>query len=536
MFHASDGLIHLLFANADDKYYTQNLMQLDFLPYLRYRLYQSEPAFRNIYLLFEAPKGSDYDYQFQWVGAQSLSSLEIEQRRSLFGGLFGRRNENNEKKAEVGMQPLGAEETEERLQTVLNVMIQKNGTVLAMPAELLGRFAAQNTDIQKQLDTLRQHNRSNVLILTAAPAASVCDPLLRCPSLEMNGKTVQLPNGALIQRYLLPELQQAFRSESSYRVMHYELMRKTLGNRLHCWNVLSPEDVRLAVRYAYLRHPDWENCGKADVYAAVLWAWQRSILFRDRYDLLGCRDNPLRKLSVLVQNLEDPAFRLRLSEIAEEELLTDPQQILERFDLSPEPLFLQRAETEQDFVSTLTQYRAVLRGRESLLSEQELLSLLEMTVEFNQPGFLHADNSCEPAYCEFRRQECQKSLRALFDYLRKKQEWNNWDSGIMYILFVLFHYCKVDAELTSGTDDYHYSFRKAVQIALISGGSSANPQPALVQYYMQKSENAPYEEQKAAAFTERTIALLRTLESVKTASSSQKTDIYNQIRLYCIES
>ena len=515
MFLAADGFVHLVIANPDDSYYTPNLIRMKFLPYLRWQLYCAEPAFRNVFLLWDTPKGSDHDYQMQWIGGQSLIAMEPEQRRGFLGNLFGRREETDTKRdAAVGQEFLDEDQLPERLSVLLNVMRQKNSTALAMPGELLGRIASQSPEIQRQLADLVGHNRSNVLILTLPPRAAAVDPLFRLPEREKGGRGTGLPAGVLLQPYLFPELLRKMRGADTYRVMRYELLRSAVGGRLSCWNAVSYEDVRAAVRYAYYRNPEWENCGKTDLFAAILWAWHSRIRFRDRFASLGCRDNPRRMLDVMVQNLEDPAFRLRLSEIVQEELLTEPGQLLSQFAEDTEPVVIQRTESGQDFVSALTQYRAVLRGHEKLLSEDELSTLLEITEEFQAPDYLHVDNMNEPAYCEFRKPECQKILRNLFDSLKKKQEWNNWDQGIMYILYVLFEMCRDDAERTSGTDDQHLPFLKAVQM-IITGKNAQEKDAALIRYYMRKSEEAPFEGAEAAKLTQKSVSVLRTQDYKK---------------------
>lgn len=512
MFLAADGFVHLVIANPDDSYYTPNLIRMKFLPYLRWQIYSAEPAFRNIFLLWDTPKGSDRDYQMQWIGGQSLAAMEPEPHGFL-AHLFGHHADADTKRdAEIGQEFLNEDQLAERLSTLLSVMRQRNSTALAMPGELLGKIAAQNPEIQRQLADLVGHNRSNVLILAVPPRAAAVDPLFRLPELEKGGKGTGLPAGMLLQQYLFPELLRKMRGADTYRVMRYELLRSAVGKRLYCWNTVPYEAVRAAVRYAYFRNPEWENCGKADLYAAILWAWHSRIRFRDRFSSLGCRDNPRRMLDVMVQNLEDPAFRLRLSEIVQEELLTEPGQLLSQYADDTEPVVMQRAESGQDFVSTLTQYRAVLRGHEKLLSEDELNTLLEITEEFQAPDYLHADNMNAPAYCEFRKPECQKILRNLFDSLKKKQEWNNWDQGIMYILYVLFAMCRDDAERTSGTDDQHLPFLKAVQ-AIITGKNTTAAQEkdaTLIRYYMRKSEEAPFEGAEAAKLTQKTVSVLQT--------------------------
>ncbi|MBQ8920637.1 MAG: hypothetical protein IJ060_00545 [Oscillospiraceae bacterium] len=515
MFLAADGFVHLLIANPDDSYYTPNLIRMQFLPCLRYRIYCAEPEFRNIFLLYDTPKGSDHDYRMQWVGGQSIAAMEPEQKKKLFGGLFSKREDTNTKRdAAAGEEFLDEDGLADRVRALLNVMKQKNATALAMPGELLGRVAEQNPDIQRQLADLIAHNRSNVLILTVSPRAAEADPLFRWPEQEKDGKGTGLPPGLLLQPYLFPELIRQIKGADTYRVMRYEMLRSALGNRLHCWNALAYEDVRAAVRYAYFRHPEWENCGKSDLFAAILWGWHSTILFRDRCAALGCRDNPRRMLDVLVQNLEDPAFRLRITELAQEELLTDPGQLLSQLSdtMQPgmQPILMQRAESGQDFVSTLTQYRSVLRGHEKLLSEEELTALLEMTEAFAAPDYLHPENWTEPAYCEFRNPDCQKALRILFDYLKKQPQWNNWDKGIMYALYHLFLLCRDDAESRIGTDDQHLACKKAIQIIITgkTGAAAQDKEATLIRYCLRKSENAPYEDAEASKLTRRTVHVL----------------------------
>lgn len=503
MFDAADGFFHLLFANCDDDYYTPGYIRMHFLSYLRWQMYSA--GFRNVFLLFPAEKSCAEDYQMQWVGSQSYGLLMNEQKKGFFSSIFkSKADDSTLTDCAIDRELLSEDQLAERLCSVLSAM--KGSTAVAMPAVLLEKLTQQNERLLPLLAG-QAHRRGSVMILTVQPKASEADALFRIPNAEMRG--ADLPPGFLCRPDLFPEIADALRNQTVYRIDRYAAVQQALGPRMLCWNSLSYAAVQAAVRYAYIRHPEQQDCGSADVAAAILWAWHTDPYFRDRHFQLGCRENPLRKRSILTDNLSDPAFRLRLAETVQQEMLTDPVQFVSQFPDVP-PLCIRRAETAQDIVGILTQYRALLRGHESLLEPEELRSLIEMTEEFRMPDFLHAHNASEPTFCKFRSAESRKPFTDLFNSLRGKDDWNGWDSGIMYLLFILFTMCRQDAKARPGTDDYHLTYDK---IFLKTAEA--------VRFCMIKSAEAPFEAEEAAHFTQKTAEVFRSKD-------------YNTIRNYPI--
>ena len=503
MFDAADGFFHLLFANYDDDYYTPGYIRMHFLAHLRWQMYSA--GFRNVFLFFPSEKSSAEDYQMQWVGSQSYGLLMNEQKKGFFSSIFKNKAESSTlTDCAVDREVLPEEKLAERLSAVLSAM--KGSTAVAMPAALLEKLVQQNPSLIQQLAG-QTHRRGSVMILTMQPKAAETDAMFRVPSAEIGGANSALPPGFLCRPELFPEIASALGGQSSYRIDRYAAIQRALGSRMVCWNSLSYADVQAAARYAYIRHPEQQDCGRADVAAAVLWAWHTDPHFRDKHFQLGCRENPLRKRSVLIENLSDPAFRMRLAETVQQEMLTDPAQFVTQFAEAP-PLCIRRAETAQDIVSILTQYRALLRGHEDLLEAGELTAITDMTEEFRAPDFLHVKNTSEPTFCKFRNAESRKPFSELFDSLRRKNEWNHWDSGIMYLLFVLFTMCREDAKAAPGTDDYHLTCDKTFLKAAEA-----------VRFCMKKSAEAPFEAEEAVRFTQKTAEVFRTRD-------------YNTIRNY----
>ena len=60
MFDVSNGLFQFVFANQDDEYYTESLLRLQFLPYLRYRLFRV--GFRSVYSFGKETQGHKKEY------------------------------------------------------------------------------------------------------------------------------------------------------------------------------------------------------------------------------------------------------------------------------------------------------------------------------------------------------------------------------------------------------------------------------------------------------------------------------------------
>ena len=503
MFDAADGFFHLLFANYDDDYFTSGYVRMHFLSYLRWQMLRA--GFHCVYLLFPAGRGMDADYQMQWVGSQSLSQLNNEQKKGFFSLFKGKNKNDSQTDCIVECEELSGDELYERLTRILHTM--KNNTAVAMPAELLARLTQQHSELITLISS-QMHRRGNVMILTMQPRASETDALFRLPASEIGGAGSVIPAGFLCRSDLFPEIADALSAQQTYRSERYAAVKEALGSRMLCWNSLTYEDVRNAVRYAYYRHPDWEDCDKCDAYAAILWAWHTDAGFRDRNYQLGCRENPLLKRFILLENLSDSSFRTRLAELVQRDLLTEPDLFVRQFSEESIPLCIQRAESEQDIVSVLTQYRALLRGHEELLDTEDLRCLIEMTEEFRAPELLSVKNASKPAYCKFRDAESRRAFNELFDKLRQKKEWNHWDRGIMYLLYVLFSLCREDAQALCGTDDYHLPYDKVFLKTTEA-----------IRFCMRQSAETPYDHEAAARFTQKAAEVFRSKD-------------YNKIRNY----
>ena len=240
-------------------------------------------------------------------------------------------------------------------------------------------------------------------------------------------------------------------------------------------------------------------------YAAVIWAWYENDDFREKHINLNLPFNELRKTKEITDILQQKEYIFCIEKIIDEEC-SDVQSVkafCERWACEDKPIYIVyetggRAEKiELMIVQQLIRFKKVISGHESVLGEEAVKKVSFMIRQFSKPSYQSANNKAELPHVKFKDEESKKLLSSLFASLEEKSEWNSWDDGSMYLLYVLFWMCYSDAISMCDSDLFN-----------LLGEARFNKGMEALRYCMKNSRQIPFDTEKACSFADTTASKL----------------------------
>lgn len=261
------GFVHILFANEDDTYFTEHPVALSFEKYMTYLLKkQQTKKIENVYFINK-------------------------HCRIMFGD---RESRDRYDKAGGIIQVEAMQDSLKRLSR----LVKKGNTAIVISADAV--FTILNDPKRaKLLGSLRDPTHSSLFIVTFPVDADHFVELIS----PNNGQTGVLN---------APQLEFVrgidYNVEAMYTFPLEEMLNlDTTKKRIVFFNDLSYSDILNITKYYFFKNvspgsPDYELI---DWFAAVIYAWHNSILFRGCCDI-GFLENPFRKMSVIEKSLSKP--------------------------------------------------------------------------------------------------------------------------------------------------------------------------------------------------------------------------------------
>lgn len=445
MFDANNGFFHLVFANEDDRFYTDSYIRMDLESYIRAQLIQD--GFKQLCFIGKAPYHSHKEYRMVLFGGLSkkqLLSVSKAVKHGGFSGFFsGKKKKSEEEDADVSPKAetidFSSEELADYMMMLAALMSDKKKSIAAVcPIGIFSDCCLYDGAVGAMTALRRNHSERSIFILTGSVDAKKNNPYFR--KSEAEHKSI------FFNENLFPEICETFdesRNCLPKLIFTYDLLAEAFGSRMLVLNQLSFESMCRAVRYLLMRSGALYYRNDPDIYAAMIWAWYENSGFRAEYASLNLPENPFRSTKVIVESLSQPFFTEADRIVGDD---PDAQKILDDWFAGydrPVAIVYRRMEDNDCFSNILTQlcdYRSRIEGHENLLDFRKMQQLEEMTEYFSRPSYPSANNQGALPHEGFGGVSCRKTIGKLYSSL-KNREWNNWDSGAMYLLFLLFDLC-----------------------------------------------------------------------------------------------
>ena len=393
-FQSTDGFLHFLFAE-EDKYYLENLVELDFRRDLFYCL--KKEKYRGVFFL--EPRGAQSS-----LVMEDAASVEIYNQKKL-GGLFAK-NPPAVKESRNGTGFFRVSFPQEAdLLTRFHLLLRSGDDRLAFVMSLkdFDRLYRNEQAFHELLGIVRKERRHSILVLTSSLRAG--------ESLD----TLTNPDGPLCSE-LCPVLQKAILREE--RFQPYEELLQGMEKRVSFWNQMGREQILRLIEREELFHPvepaasytgnmaENRNLGEALPVSSArhnanladfIYAWYHSEELAAVYPGL-LSENEEHLMTVLARDLEDVRKRSALEGVVrkleeklqpEERLLSVlekghvfTERFMPRIQKSPELMWLKKISVsrlmgacgEVRVKQTVRDYAHVLRDLRKPYSDAALMA------------------------------------------------------------------------------------------------------------------------------------------------------------------
>ncbi len=521
MFEAGKGLFHFVFANRDDDFYTSSYIKMSFEPYLRYKLIKKN--YRYLCFLGREHYKMGKEYRLDLIGGIGTEILDqvvvepVKKNKGLFENIFGKKNKP-EAPSRIGEinheEDFRIEHVETNFQTltgyfnkILGVMSQKKGVAVVIPIDIFTELT-ENADIVKMLLSLQ--SGYNIILITSSVKALENDLYFKNSSLEYHSHRVQSERTSIFfNAKMFPEIEKAFSARTSDStsklVFIYDKLKFALGERMVVWNSLPYEHILKAVRYTFMHFPSLPIMRVPEQYAAVIWAWYENDNFREKHIKLNLPLNELRKTKEITDILQQKEYIFGIEKVIDEECsnVQSIKAFCERLTCEDKPIYIvyetggRTEKIELMIVQQLIRFKKVVSGHENILDDEALKRVSFMIRQFSKPSYQSVNNKAELPHVKFKEEENKKLLSSLFSSLEEKSEWNSWDDGSMYLLYVLFWKCYTDS-MSMCDNDFFNSL----------GELRFNRCMEALRYCMKNSRQIPFNTEKACSFTDTTAGKL----------------------------
>lgn len=455
MFDVSNGLFQFVFANQDDEYYTESLLRLQFLPYLRYQLFRD--GFRYVYSFGKETQSSKKEFWMQCVGSMSIDVFEAGQKKK---GWFPKNDKREEGFAggDIARMELYEQELPAYFLQVLEILRQYGQTAVVIPIRLFVRFSYDER-IHGALEELVRRSKTNAIILTGSVRAEDNDPFFVSPVNVFPNDSSKKPSDCIFyNQKVFPQIRTAFSAESgtlSKLVPTYRRLNAAFRGRVFFLNNLPYPRMKAAVQYAMLRLNANVPPDMAGAIAAVLLAWYKNPDFRNKYYQLNLESNTMGLMRVVTKQLS-PALLEKLADVAKAENIEDIDIFFGRYPVDTDaPMMIAPQQGQPAIMRLLLRYRMLLRGHEEVLSKAEYFDLDRFVSIFGAPSYTSSYLHTPLPHERFMENEVQMFLSDAFDALRDQPQWTTWDAAMMYILYRLFWCCAKEAEAPCVEDPYN---------------------------------------------------------------------------------
>lgn len=487
MFERSLGMFHLVFADRNDSYYSDSLIKMGFVPYLRFCL--ARQGYRYIYIVSEGCRDPSKSYTFQYVGSQSKMALEV---KKAFGFKFfgGEKKTSEEIDFKVEKTELNKEELFELFDNILSFSRRKEQVALVVPISVFNNYASRPSALAA-LTEIKKGGLQCAVVITTSLSAEDNDKYFLDKALCFSGEKDK-NESVFFNADLFPEVTAAFDKgeDTEKSVFTYCELKHKLGAKMNVFNSLSYKTLFNALQYELLRNGNPAAVACADECAAVVWAWHNSEVFRNKY-IIEFSDNPYRQTNIILNDVAKSEIFSRIMEIAMEEKIVDITEFLNRYKRFDEMVYVRYSPNLAG--KAFRTFCAAARGKMPQSAEPLYRNVLQSAPLFELASFPSAGCNTIPPHFDLQRYN--DSIALILDSL--KEDWNAWQTAAATIFAqTLIMLAAVMKEKTS-VDSGNILSSQKLELAIINAEYCAKMQAA----------HQPWD--NAQDICERTLAVLR---------------------------
>ncbi len=449
MFEYSEGTYHLVFANQDDSYFPDNLIRMNFIPYLRYSLI--EKGYRYIYIFGESCRSPSKGFAVQYVGSQSKAALAAKKGIG-FGFFSGGKQKALEINYDIEQEELDEAELSDMLLNVLQYIKKTDHAAAAVPASLFQQHTAGQ---QALLEELRKSVSKSIVVLTTSVTAAENDAFFISDDLRFTGRDTPGEKNRCVfwNERVFPEVRDTFcksKDDLEKTIFTYTALKRSFGIRMQIWNELSYNSLFNAVRYFFIRSQNLTGIGGAPGIAAVIWAWYNNPVFRDKRPI-SFTNNPYRLCTIILNDLTKPEILSRIIEIAREENAEQTSEFIKRYELFEEPSYIRNISATGDAQTAFRIFCEVTRGKMTGSGEERRRQLIKRAPLFTLPSYVSSYCLEEPPH--LMMSGFKDRISSVLEAFKSRSAWDCWHTAAaqifteMLIMFtdVMREKCSVDS-------------------------------------------------------------------------------------------
>ncbi len=444
-------LFHFVFANQEDDYYTSSLMKLTLEGFLWRELVK-----KKYHSVIIGEKGILSDSYILLLTGISSAEFYPSQKQKKKKKLFGFRNREDEN--EIQNPDSIKEMLEIRRNNIMNVIDRlldmMNGMgrkiALALPIGLLQKYCDSDDERKKYIKKLAKKNNENIIVAISTVFAEDNDPFFTYPEWT-RGQTAKTTDSVFTEKDICPELYKAVSpgNDKPRAIMTYDRIKSVLPEQVNVLNEITVPVIRNILKYHCIRdHIDYREVS-VDMAAVIICLWFRNACFYDKYQYTGLMsENTGHSFRIIAEDICKSSFKDGLKEIIQKENPTFPQRLLEKWSYTDEGVYFPY---NKEYISGLPIVGIMQRYKELLAAhnaaeENKIREMAKLISFFQKPHYISKDITGIPSFLNFENSTEQKKIKGIMRYLENKAEWNEWDKETAGLLYILFHFCKVEAE------------------------------------------------------------------------------------------
>ena len=214
-------------------------------------------------------------------------------------------------------------------------------------------------------------------------------------------------------------------------------------------NEITVPVIRNILKYHCIR--EHIDCGEVsiDMAAVIICLWFRNACFYDKYQYTGLlSENMGHSFRIIAEDICKSSFKDGLKEIIQKENSSFPQRLMEKWSYTDEGVYFPHNKeyiSASPIVGIMHRYKELLAAH-SAAEENRIRETAKLISFFQKPYYISKDITGIPSFLNFENIAEQKKIKGIMRHLENKAEWNEWDRETAGLLYILFQFCKVEAE------------------------------------------------------------------------------------------
>lgn len=453
---APPKLFHFVFANREDDYYTSSLMKLTPEGLIWRDLIDRQ--YRSVIIKEKKIISDDYTLLLTGIPSQKFCAEQKKKKKSIFG-FRSRDSEESDTPLRDSRKEKLEIHKDSIMDTIDKVIQMMNGTegkiALVIPIRLLQKYCESNDERKNKIKKLSKKNNENIIVIVSGVFAEENDPFFISPE-WMRERKEKIMDSVFTEKDFYPELYKALSpdNEKPRMILTYDIMQSVLGERMNVLNQVTVPAVSHILKYHAIRNGLDYHDVSTDMAAVIIFLWFKNMCFYDTYEYTGLMsENISRSFRIIAEDVCKIGFEEKMKEIIGKENISDPQQLLEKWQDTENGLYFPQNKTsvsQRSVVQIMRKYKKLLPN-DTAADRDRQKDIADLIFFFQKPCYISREITGIPAFLNFENttslySASRHTAEGIVQYLGDKKEWNEWDHETARLLYILFYFCRTEAE------------------------------------------------------------------------------------------